>query len=61
MPRERNISTIVWSEDRDDIFLRWFEEDANLLDKAGFTNNESRRMLLALPYVTDCSGTGSIP
>lgn len=51
MGRERNISEIVWTEDRDDIFLRWFEDDANLLSNAGFTNDEALKMLLALPYV----------
>ena len=31
MARDRNISVIVWLEDRDTIFLKWLAEDAAAL------------------------------
>lgn len=51
MARDRNISAIVWPEDRDTIFLKWLAEDAAALCDAGFSLAETRRMLAALSYV----------
>ena len=50
MSRNRNISEIVWPENREEIFLAWLAEDATLLCDAGFSTAKVRSMLAALKY-----------
>lgn len=47
----RDINKIVWPDDRDSTFLQWLAEDVTLLQDAGFSPSEIKRMLAALKYV----------
>lgn len=51
MRGSRDTSKIVWPDDRDSIFLQWLAEDATLLQDAGFSQDETKRMLATLKYV----------
>lgn len=51
MERNRDVRKVVWSDDRDAIFIKWFAEDAALLLDAGFSLDEAKKMLCSLNYV----------
>lgn len=51
MARDRNISAIVWPENRDQVFLQWLIEDITALQEAGFSVKEIKKMLGSLDYV----------
>lgn len=51
MRSNRDISKVVWPDDRDSTFLQWLAEDAALLQDAGFSLSEIKRMLATLKYV----------
>ena len=49
--RNRNIKELVWAPNRDEVFLQWFAEDVALLSDAGFSKDETLKMLSTLLYV----------
>lgn len=47
----RDFRKVIWPDDRDSIFLQWLAEDSALLQDAGFSPSEIKRMLATLKYV----------
>lgn len=51
MHDSRDIRKIIWPDDRDSTFLQWLAEDVTLLRDAGFSVEETIKMICSLSYV----------